>query len=123
MLIRVYYEDTDCCGIVYHSNYISFCERARSELFFSKGLSPHSSEYFFVARHLEAEFIKSAKLGDMLDIKCENITKKRASLCMEQNIYKEKELIFSLKITLVYVHNEKACKIPEEVFDFFKTIK
>ncbi|MDD3597397.1 MAG: acyl-CoA thioesterase, partial [Sulfuricurvum sp.] len=40
MQIRVYYEDTDAGGIVYHSNYLNFCERARSHLFFDVGRSP-----------------------------------------------------------------------------------
>ena len=40
MKIRVYYEDTDAGGIVYHTNYIKFCERARSEVFFQRGIIP-----------------------------------------------------------------------------------
>ncbi|MEN8727803.1 MAG: acyl-CoA thioesterase, partial [Sulfurovum sp.] len=40
MKIRVYYEDTDAGGIVYHTNYIKYCERARSEIFFQRGKKP-----------------------------------------------------------------------------------
>jgi acyl-CoA thioester hydrolase len=40
MKIRVYYEDTDTGGVVYHSNYLNFCERARSDAFFEKGMTP-----------------------------------------------------------------------------------
>jgi len=40
MKIRVYYEDTDAGGIVYHANYIKYCERARSEHFFARGVMP-----------------------------------------------------------------------------------
>jgi len=51
--IRVYYEDTDAGGVVYHSNYLNFCERARSELFFQKELSPVLQNGHFVARKLD----------------------------------------------------------------------
>ena len=47
MKIRVYYEDTDAGGIVYHSIYLNYCERARSELYFKQGLIPHSQDDFF----------------------------------------------------------------------------
>jgi len=41
---KVYYEDTDAGGVVYHTNYLKYCERARSELFFSRGLMPFDGE-------------------------------------------------------------------------------
>ena len=69
MQIRVYYEDTDCGNMVYHSIYLNYCERARSELFFKKGLLPHSQDEFFVVKSCEANWIKSAKFADILDIK------------------------------------------------------
>ena len=56
MHIRVYYEDTDCGGIVYYANYLKFCERARSELFFQKGLSPHNNDEFFVVKNVNADY-------------------------------------------------------------------
>ena len=62
MQLRVYYEDTDTGGVVYHSNYLNFCERARSELFFQRGLSPHKTNAFFVVSHIDAKFIKPAHL-------------------------------------------------------------
>ncbi|MGE4457522.1 MAG: hotdog domain-containing protein, partial [Arcobacteraceae bacterium] len=53
MQIRVYYEDTDTGGVVYHSNYLNFCERARSEAFFRLGMSPELSSGHFVAKRIE----------------------------------------------------------------------
>ncbi|MFT7005132.1 MAG: acyl-CoA thioester hydrolase, partial [Sulfurimonas sp.] len=76
MKIRVYYEDTDAGGVVYHSNYINYCERARSNSFFEKGLSPILKTGHFVARKLEADFFVSAKLGDLLEIKTELVQMK-----------------------------------------------
>ena len=104
MKIRVYYEDTDTGGIVYHSNYISFCERARSEAFFSRGLSPELESGGFVAKKLDANYIRPAKLGDMLEVKTELLQMKSASFLLKQIIYKNEVKIFELNITLAYVN-------------------
>jgi acyl-CoA thioester hydrolase len=120
MKLRVYYEDTDCGGIVYHSNYLNFCERARSELFFQKGISPHSTDDFFVVKHMECDFIKSAVFGDLLDISTKVLDVKRASLRVEQIIYRDEEEIFKTVVTLVYLKNKKPSKIPQKKLDFFK---
>ncbi|WP_297442007.1 YbgC/FadM family acyl-CoA thioesterase [Sulfurimonas sp.] len=106
MKIRVYYEDTDMGGVVYHSNYLNFCERSRSEAFFSKGLSPVLQEGHFVARKLNADFYKSAKLGDLLEIKNFLVEMKAASFTLRQEIYKEEEKIFELEILLVHLSFE-----------------
>ena len=119
MQIRVYYEDTDCGGIVYHSNYLNFCERARSELFFRKGLSPHDENNFFVVKHMECDFISSAKFGDMLDVSTTVIELKKASLKMEQLITRDNDNIFKTIVTLVFLRDGKPSRIPEEKLAIF----
>jgi acyl-CoA thioester hydrolase len=106
MKMRVYYEDTDVGGVVYHSNYLNFCERSRSEAFFSRGLNPVLEDGHFVARKVNADFYKSAKLGDILEIKNFLIDMKAASFTLRQEIYKEDEKIFELEILLVHVSFE-----------------
>jgi acyl-CoA thioester hydrolase len=103
MNIRVYYEDTDTGGVVYHSNYLNFCERARSDAFFKKGMSPVLDTGHFVARKLEADYIMSAKLGDELEVTTELVKMKAASFILSQNIYKDSKKIFGLSITLAYI--------------------
>lgn len=67
MKIRIYYEDTDAGGIVYHANYIKYCERARSEYMFRQNIMPGSgSEHGFVVRSLKADYYAVSILGDML---------------------------------------------------------
>ena len=106
MKIRVYYEDTDTGGVVYHSVYLNFCERARSEAFFARGLHPVLESGHFVARKLEAEYFASAKLGDMLEIKTELLEMRRASFRLRQNIYKDEKKIFEMSITLAHISFE-----------------
>ncbi|WP_373002054.1 YbgC/FadM family acyl-CoA thioesterase [Sulfurimonas sp.] len=103
MKIRVYYEDTDTGGVVYHSNYLNFCERARSDSFFKKGMTPVLENGHFVARKLEADYITSAKLGDELEVTTELTQMKTASFILSQTIFKDSKKIFGLSITLAYI--------------------
>lgn len=106
MKIRVYYEDTDLGGVVYHSNYLNFCERARSELFFSKGQSPVLDGGHFVASSLEANYIKPALFADVLEVRTELLSLKFASFTLRQSIYRGDEKIFEMKIKLAYLTHE-----------------
>ena len=103
MKIRVYYEDTDTGGVVYHSNYLNFCERARSECFFKIGLTPELENGHFVARKVIADYFVGAKLGDELEITTELVEMKGASFVLKQNIFRDEKRIFELIITLVYI--------------------
>lgn len=123
MKIRVYYEDTDTGGVVYHSNYLNFCERARSEAFFSQGLTPVLQNGHFVARRVEADYIRSAKLGDELYVETKLIEMRAASFKLLQTIFKEKKRIFELNITLAYINFEgKPQKITKEVEELVRSL-
>jgi len=117
MLIRVYYEDTDIGGIVYHANYLKFCERARSEIFFKQGLNPGSMSDGFVVRKMELDFLATSTLGDLLEVKTTTIEKKKTSISLLQEIYKENTKVFSAKILLVYINNGKISKIPSHYIE------
>ena len=65
----VYYDNTDCGGIVYHTNYIVFCERARSRIFFDKGMFPNIGYSGFVVKTLESTFISPLMLGDTYEVR------------------------------------------------------
>lgn len=123
MQIRVYYEDTDAGGIVYHSKYLNFCERARSEIFFMRKKSPiFEANSGFVVKSIEAKFLKTSKLGDILDIKTELIWIKRASVALKQTIYRGGEVVFMMDVVLVYLRNNRPSKIPQESMEILKGI-
>ena len=116
MKIRIYYEDTDTGGIVYHTNYIKYCERARSELFFEKQMHPtDGDDSGFVVRHIDANFLGMAFLGDMVEVKSQLLKKRHSSLMLKQSVFKEEEKIFEMDITLVFVRAGKPSKIPERM--------
>ena len=108
MKIRVYYEDTDVGGVVYHANYLNFCERARSEMFFTKGKNPILESGHFVASSLEANYVKPAFFADILEVKTELVSLKYASFTLKQTIYRDNEKIFEMKIKLAYLTHDGA---------------
>lgn len=121
MKIRVYYEDTDAGGIVYHSNYLKFCERARSEIIFNSGLN-FSEKAHFVVSKIVADFVNSAKLGDILNVKTRLVKLAKASVILEQEIYKDNEsrvLLFKTQITLAFLSGKKISRIPLEFANIF----
>jgi len=121
MKIRVYYEDTDAGGIVYHTNYIKYCERARSEIFFQRGMKPTlGNDSGFVVRDIKASFLATSALGDILEVTTKILTIKRLSLVLLQEVWKEEVKLFSMEVVLVYVDEGKPCRIPEEFEDIFK---
>ncbi|WP_459818380.1 YbgC/FadM family acyl-CoA thioesterase [Campylobacter concisus] len=128
MKIRIYYEDTDAGGIVYHTNYIKFCERARSEAFFKAGLNFTKESGYFVVSSLEAKFIASAVLGDEVFVRTKILELKKASLVLEQEIYKfddknSEKLLFRATITLAFMKEEKLAKINDEIKKFLENSK
>lgn len=123
MTIRVYYEDTDVGGIVYHSNYLNFCERARSQLFFDAGRSPILEGGHFVAKHIEADYLKSAKFADILEVKTTLIEIKNASFTLMQEVFRGEEKLFSMIIVLVYIDfTGKMGKIPSSEKAFLSAL-
>lgn len=123
MLIRVYYEDTDVGGVVYHSNYLNFCERARSQLFFDAGRSPILDSGHFVAKHIEADYLKSAKFGDVVEVKTTLVELKNASFTLLQQVFRGQEELFKMKILLVFLNFEGAMsKIPDSEKEFLSSL-
>lgn len=122
MKIRIYYEDTDAGGVVYHTNYIKYCERARSELFFSNNRPVTVNNCHFVIKNLKADFIKPAKLGDMVDVKTKMLSHKKTSMVIKHDIYREDELLFSAELLAVYVDATvgRPKRIDEDTIEFLR---
>jgi len=106
---KVYYEDTDCMGVVYHANYLRYLERARSEYVedrLSSVAAYHDRGYLFMVHKIEIVFHSPAKLGDALVIRTwiENTTKFR--VVVKQIICKKgepRDYLVTATVTLVAV--------------------
>ncbi len=122
MEIRIYYEDTDAGGIVYHSNYLNFCERARSEYFFKAGSVPLLEGGEFIVASLEAKFKAPARLGDLLEVKTEVLSMKGSSLLLQQCVYKKDELLFEMQIKLGFIKEGKIGRMSKDAQTYLKEI-
>ena len=117
---RVYYEDTDAGGIMYHGRYINWCERARAEYLRDIGLQ--SSTIFevtgviFVVRHLEADYLKPAKLDQLLRVETSLKELKNSSFILNQSIFCQDSVLFYMTVTIVCIDgNGRAVRIPDMV--------
>ena len=125
---RVYYEDTDAMGIVYHANYISFCERGRSELLRDVGYPTSDIKeklgIGFVIRHLDANYLKMVVLDSLLTVETTVKSMKNTSFVMEQAITCQNSVVFTMDITIVCVDmGGKPVRIPDALraeFDVYK---
>jgi len=90
--VRVYYEDTDSAGIVYHASYLRFMERARTEWLRSLGfdLPDLSAEYevLFTVSRLHIDYLRPAYFNDLLDVGVRLTRLGRASFMLEQSLYR-----------------------------------
>ena len=106
--IRVYYEDTDAGGIVYHANYLKFCERARSDFIRELGLSQSDlmarGEGFVVASR-QAKFRKPAKLEDLLTVSCRISRIRKVALTFEQEVRaQDGTILFAMSCDIGYIN-------------------
>ncbi|EFT7220397.1 acyl-CoA thioesterase [Campylobacter jejuni] len=123
MKMRVYYEDTDAGGVVHHSNYLKFCERARSEIFFNKKVDIFdASKGHFLLAKANCNFLKPAKLGDMIEIKTKILEVKNASVEILQEIYKDEILLFKMELTLAFIKNEKPARMDMQLKKLFEEL-
>jgi acyl-CoA thioester hydrolase len=128
MDIRIYYEDTDAGGVVYHASHLRFCERGRTEylrdLGFDQGQLRKEHDVFFVVRDLQASYRKPAALDDLLRLETKVTELKKTRLIMKQSLFRHDVLIFDMDVTLVCVSTDsegvtKAVPIPDHVYDQF----
>lgn len=121
---RVYYEDTDAGGIMYHGNFINFCERARTEFIGANGLSNadlRQKNILAVVRHLEADYLSPAFLEDYLRVETSVLEVKNSSFILEQTIFRDQDTLFNMKVVLVCINEAKRpVRIPEELKEILK---
>jgi acyl-CoA thioester hydrolase len=102
--VRIYYEDTDAGGVVYHANFLCFMERARTEWLRERGyeLDKLEQEYgfLFAVRSVDINYLKPAHLNDLLRIEVSITRKGKASLDIDHEVYRDDVLVCSARIKL-----------------------
>lgn len=102
--IRVYYEDTDAGGVVYHANYLMFFERARTEMLRALGFEQddlrREEDILFAVRSMHIDFIKPAVFNDLLDVRTSVTEMKKASMLLGQSLHRENELLCQAEVRI-----------------------
>ena len=120
--IRVYYEDTDAGGLVYHANYLKFAERARTEMLREVNIEQlilkNDYDIQFVVKNLFIEFFRPAQLDDFLKIKSMILKVSSAKVIMEQTIYIKMTLLAKIDVTLGSINTKgKPSRLPKIVLE------
>ena len=117
--LQVYYEDTDMGGIVYHANYLRFIERARSTWVRSLGIDQNAlreAGTVFVVRHVECDFLTSARFEDLLSVETRVLEVTGARLRLEQVVLRHRQVVFSARVTVVSMGlNGRPTRLPAEI--------
>lgn len=120
--VRVYYEDTDFSGIVYHANYLRFMERGRTNYLRLIGADhrklfeeteKEAPGFAFVVRAMTLDFYKPAVMDDILHIVTEPSEVKGASVTLHQRVMRGQDLLMEARVRVAFVSNGRARPIPK----------
>jgi acyl-CoA thioester hydrolase len=124
MPVRVYYEDTDFSGIVYHANYLRFMERGRTNYLrligvdhralFEEALK-EAPGFAFVVRSMQIEFLKPARMNDLLEVATVPEEVKGASVLLYQRIMRGDDLLIEAHVRVAFIAGGRARPIPKSL--------
>jgi len=122
MQVRVYYEDTDFTGIVYHANYLRFMERGRTNYLRLIGADhralfeqteKEAPSFAFVVRSMNIDFLKPAYMDDLLEVRTLSQEVSGASIIIHQKVVRGAEVMVEAEVRVAFVSEGKPRRIPE----------
>ena len=122
LVVRVYYEDTDFTGIVYHANYLRYMERGRTNYLrligadhraLFEATEKEAPGFAFVVRSMNIDFLKPGRMDDVLDIVTEPEEVKGASVTLRQRVMRGDGLLVSASVRVAFVSAGRARPIPK----------
>ncbi|MFV2092240.1 MAG: YbgC/FadM family acyl-CoA thioesterase, partial [Hyphomicrobiales bacterium] len=119
--VRVYYEDTDFSGVVYHAGYFRFCERGRSDYLRHTGINHaalhdgshkelhdgggvQAGKLAFAVARIEADFLGAARIDDLLEVRTRYTGMTAARILIDQNIRYQDKTLFAARVTVVLLN-------------------
>ena len=120
--VRVYYEDTDFSGVVYHASYLRFMERGRSNYLRLLGanqrtlfeeVAKEAPGFAFVVRSMQIDFKKPARMDDVLEVVSTTAEVKGASVVIHQQVLRGEELLVDAMVQVAFVSGGRARPIPK----------
>ena len=122
MQVRVYYEDTDFSGAVYHASYLRFMERGRTNYLRLLGADQRTlfeetereaPGFAFVVRTMQIEFLKPARMNDVLEVVTETEEVRGASVTLHQRVMRDDEVVIDAHVKVAFVSGGRARPIPK----------
>ena len=120
--IRVYYEDTDFSGIVYHASYLRFMERGRTNYLrligadhraLFEATEKEAPGFAFVVRSMHIDFLKPARMDDVLTVLTEPSEVKGASVMLRQRVSRGEDVLVEASVQVAFVSGGRARPIPK----------
>ena len=115
--LRVYYEDTDFSGIVYHANYLRFFERGRTEFIRALGvdqLALHRDEGIaFAVRSINIDYLRPAQMDDLIEVETKAGVVRGPSLQLGQTIRREGQILTTAQVLVVCIKAGRPQRLPE----------
>ena len=128
-LTRVYWEDTDAGGVVYHAQYVAFLERARTEWLRHRGHGQeqmrNDMDLVFAVRAMQLDFLRPARLDDLLTVTVEIRTCKRASVIFAQSIRRGDEVLLTadVRVAVLSASSFRPKPAPDALYEEFKSLE
>lgn len=121
--VRVYYEDTDFSGVVYHASYLRFMERGRTDFLrllgvaqgdlFESAKEEAGAGFFFVVRSMGIEFLRPARIDDVLTVETRTEVVKGATLNLAQRVKRGEEVLVEAKVRVAFLAGGRPVRIPD----------
>src|SRR6201991_2470293 len=130
MQVRVYYEDTDFTGIVYHANYLRFMERGRTNYLRLLGADQHAlfaeaqaeaPGFAFVVRSMQIEYLKAARMDDVLEVVTWPVAVKGASITLAQEVRRGEDVLVKAEVRVAFINEGRAQPIPKSIRALMRT--
>lgn len=126
---RVYWEDTDAGGVVYHARYVAFLERARTEWLRARGYGQQQlrdrHDLVFAVRSMRIDYRRPARLDDLIEVGVALLQCRRASLVVAQRITRGAELLVDAEVRVAALGSAdfRPCGMPQGLYDELKSIE
>ena len=126
--MKVYYEDTDASGRVYHANYLKFLERGRTNLIYQTNLTHqiliNKFDIIFIVKNISINFKKPAFFEDSIEVISTVRELNRVKINFSQKIYKESDLLIDAEVLVIPVNTKgKITKLPNELYIILEKLK
>jgi acyl-CoA thioester hydrolase len=127
--VRVYYEDTDFSGVVYHASYLRFMERGRSNYLRLLGadqramfeeVAKEAPGFAFVVRSMQLDFLRPARMDDLLDVVTWPVAVKGASITLAQEVRRDDEVLVTAQVRVAFICEGRAKPIPKSLRQLMK---